>query len=292
MSAKGLEEWATHMKNLGYAGSSADPLNRGIEGCMPGSMDAKARVRPVSDLEKDRAELKELNDLIAKWREPGLLKVRARDVIPDFGNRGHTGLSVEHVHYIASSFRDKGFIRRRGNKGHDIPVLVRESPQSEGGKRAIENLRGILEHEDSFAPKDHYERVFTHDEFFCSLGNGHWNQALNLFLYERVDIWKGKPYIIGGDEALREAIEAGVDSIVLKGEAPVKDRLTVSRLLNSKREYKWQVDDQGRVDITDAEEDTSTCKQFEALSKVLDAQELNCLVRLELGVKDGDRVGQ
>ena len=37
---------------------------------------------------------------------------------------GHTGLSVEHVHYLATSFKEKGFQKRQGNEGHDIPVLV------------------------------------------------------------------------------------------------------------------------------------------------------------------------
>lgn len=37
---------------------------------------------------------------------------------------------------------------------------------------------------------------------------------------------------------------------------------------------------------------TRQCKQFEAMSKVLDAVELNCLVRAEMGVGDGSRVGQ
>ena len=39
----------------------------------------------------------------------------------------------------------------------------------------------------------------------------------------------------------------------------------------------------GSIDIKGATEDLTQCKQFEALSKVLDAVELNCLVRSELG---------
>jgi len=72
----------------------------------------------------------------------------------------------------------------------------------------------------------------------------------------------------------------------------LRERETISKLLNSKREFKWSVDEKGNLDIQSAEEDTSTCKQFEALSKVLDAVELNCLVRAELGVKDSKRIGQ
>merc|ERR1712048_1000813 len=218
--------------------------------------------------------------------------VRPRLVIPDFSNRGHTGLSVEHVHFLAKSFQDKGFIKRDGNKGHDIPVLVRESNSSDLGKRSIENWRSKLKDEPGFPPKEHYERLFTQEEIYTSLGNGHFNQALNLFLNECDNIYGNAKYLVGQDAALREAVETGLSSIVLKPGIPLRDRETISRLLNSKREYKWNVHSDGTVDISDANEDMSTCKQFEAMSKVLDAVELNCLVRAELGVKDSHRIGQ
>jgi len=83
-----------------------------------------------------------------------------------------------------------------------------------------------------------------------------------------------------------------VMAIVLSPEIPLRDRETVSKLLNSKREFKWNVNPDGSLPILDAAEDTTTCKQFEALSKVLDAVELNCLVRAELGVKESHRIGQ
>ncbi|CAJ1423020.1 unnamed protein product, partial [Effrenium voratum] len=123
------------------------------------------------------AELGLLNDLISKWRVPGVAKVAPRKVIPDFSNRGHTGLSVEHVHYLATSFKEKGFQKRNGNDGHDIPVLVRESPDSELGSKSIENWRSKLEDEKGFPPKEHYERLFKGKELYTSLGNGHFNQA-------------------------------------------------------------------------------------------------------------------
>eukprot|EP00913_Durusdinium_trenchii_P021117 g19842.t1 len=97
---------------------------------------------------------------------------------------------------------------------------------------------------------------------------------------------------VGLDRDLKEAVYQGVGSIVLKGEIPLRDRETISKLLNSKREFKWNVNSDGSLNITDAYEDTTTCKQFEAMSKVLDAVELNCLVRSELGVKDSHRIGQ
>eukprot|EP00434_Breviolum_minutum_P036214 symbB.v1.2.032082.t1/scaffold3800.1/size50142/3 len=328
---RGVSHWEVHLSRwnihslrkrqpLGiWSGSSSNPLKRGVEGCCPGTSDAHAKL--VEDNEdKDKAELKLLNDLISKWRD-GVAKVAPRKVIPDFSNRGHTGLSVEHVHYLATSFKEKGFQKRQGNEGHDIPVLVREMPSSELGGKSIENWRSKLEDEKGFAPKEHYERLFRQKELYTSLGNGHFNQALNLFFTESPSIYSDQKYTINNDRDLKEAVYQGVGSIVLKGEIPLRDRETISKLLNSKREFKWNVNSDGSLNITDAFEDTSTCKQFEAMSKVLDAfnseknpkktpgeitkqhvffgifqksraVELNCLVRSELGVKDSHRMGQ
>jgi len=285
-----MVEWSDQMSRLGYAGSSSSPLARGVEGCCPGTCDAKAKV--VDDnVDRDKAELATLNRLISEWREPGMLVVPPRHVIPDFSNRGHTGLSIEHVHYLATSFKERGFIKRKDNKGHDIPVLVREPTTSELGRKSIQNWREKLADEAGFPPKEHYERLFAREELYTSLGNGHFNQALNLFGNECSSIYKDIKYVIGKDAALREAVEQGVSSLVLKSGIPLREREIISKLLNSKREFKWSVNEDGSLNILDAAEDTTQCKQFEAMSKVLDAVELNCLVRAELGVKDSHRIG-
>lgn len=286
-----MAEWTEQMKGLGYSGSASNPLSRGIEGCCPGTSDAAAKL-VKDDVNRDKAELKLLNDLIVRYRLPGLRKVPPRLVIPDFSNRGHTGLSVEHVHYLATSFRDKGFQPRKGDQGHDIPVLVQESPSSELGQKSVENWRAKLRDEAGFPPKEHYERTFAGQEIYTSLGNGHFNQALNLFANECSSIYNGKQYLIANDRHLREAVEQGVSAIIIRGEITLKDREVISKLLNSKREYKWKVGADGTVDISDSTEDHKTVKQFEALSKVLDAVELNCLVRSELGITESHRIGQ
>jgi hypothetical protein len=291
VTAKTMEAWQTHMNNLGYAGSSSNVLSRGIEGCAPGTCDAKAVVRK-DDVDRDKQELELLNRLITEYREPQMARVPPRLVIPDFSNRGHTGLSIEHVHYLAKSFRDKGFLPRTGNKGHDIPVLVRERCSSDLGQKSIANWRAKLEDESGFPPKEHYERLFKKDELFTSLGNGHFNQALNLFFTESTDIYGSSKYTIGTDQNLSDACFKGVDSLVLKSSIPLRDREIISKLLNSKREFKWNVNADGSLNIKDAAEDMSTCKQFEAMSKVLDAVELNCLVRIETGITDSHRIGQ
>jgi len=286
-----MKAWQEHMNNLGYAGSSSDVLNRSVEGCCPGTCDAKAR-SIEDDADRDKKELELLNKLISEYKEPQVVRVPSRLVIPDFSNRGHTGLSIEHVHYLAKSFREKGFIKRRGNEGHDVPVLVRQSTSSDLGKKAQANWRAKLEEEAGFPPKEHYERLFQKQEMYTSLGNGHFNQALNLFFTQSPDIYGNSKYEIGNDNNLKEAIFEGVDSVVLNDSIPLRDREVISRLLNSKREFKWNVNPDGTLNIMDAKEDLTQVKQFEAMSKVLDAQELNCLVRAELGVSDSHRIGQ
>merc|ERR1740130_1828534 len=236
-------------------------------------------------------ELELLNRVISEYKE-SIEVVAPRLVVPDFSNRGHTGLSIEHVHYLAKSFKEKGFIKRRGGEGHDIPVLVREPTTSDLGQKSIANWLSKLDEEQGFPPKEHYERLFKKPQFFTSLGNGHFNQALNLFFTESPDIYGTNKYVIGTDHNLKEAVYSGVESVILRSDIPLRDRETISKLLNSKREFKWSINADGTLNICDAAEDMTTVKQFEAMSKVLDAQELNCLVRIETGVTDSHRIGQ
>ena len=41
-----------------------------------------------------------------------MMKVKSCDVVPDSSNRTHTGLSVDHVHFIASNILKNGFRSR------------------------------------------------------------------------------------------------------------------------------------------------------------------------------------
>ncbi|CAK0804002.1 unnamed protein product, partial [Prorocentrum cordatum] len=113
-----MKAWTEQMNSLGYKGSSQDPLKRGVEGCCPGTCDAKAN-QAKDDVDRDRAELELLNRLVDEYRVPGLFNIPPSEVIPDFSNRGHTGLSVEHVHYLAKSFMDGRVMgaHRRGRGG-------------------------------------------------------------------------------------------------------------------------------------------------------------------------------
>merc|ERR1719163_1654793 len=126
------------MKGLGYSGSAANPLNRSVEGCMPGSCDAKATTKKADTLaEQDKLDVAELNSAIERWREPDMLKVKPRQVIPDFTNRAQTGISVEHAHFVATSMMDDGFQERVGSEGHDVPVVIRETGDTQQSKESL-----------------------------------------------------------------------------------------------------------------------------------------------------------
>jgi len=294
-SEEDKKRWEQHMKDLGYAGSALGDLSkRGIEGCTPGSSDAFQHKSGGNDEE----EIKELTQLILKWRETGMIDVKPRLVIPDYSNRSHTGISVEHMHYLAKSMVDKGFQKRDNatHYGHDMPVLVKETPQTELGKSSVENWHGKVVDDEGFPPVSHYQKTFKESTIYTSLGNGHFFQALNLIgthssPINDMSLRTGqRNYTYDHDPLLEEAIQVGVPSLVLRGDIPLKDRQTISRLLNSKREFRWIMSPRG--EFLGVEEDTSQVSQFVAMSKVLDAVELNCLVRAELGVTESGRIGK
>lgn len=279
------EEWTKKMQQLGYGGSSVDPLGRGIEGCMPGTMGIEEGEGWAKS--KDKRDVGLLRALISQWREPLTSKIRSRDVLPDFVNRSQTGIGVELMHYVATCMAERGFMKRVGSQGHDIPVVVREPPGSVFREEALKTWSSRVAEEDGFPPV----LVDQSKEFFTSLGNGHFFQALNLFFTESRGINQDRIYTIGEDKALKEAIEEGVPSLVLKHETPRPVRSKIAELLNSKREFHWTLTEDGQVDVNvDPEEDTNYCSQFEWLSKGMDAEQVNCLVRVHLGIKDSKRI--
>jgi hypothetical protein len=270
---------------LGYAGSAADPLNRGIEGCCPGTTGAEM---PVGyNQKKDQEEISLLCALIKQWREPEMSVVKPRTVIPDATNRAQTGLGVELVHFIALSIKNRGFMKRVGQHGHDIPVLVREPAGSATREDAVRVWKARVAEEDAFPPV----KASDSEEIFTSLGNGHFFQALNLYGNGKYAV--NDPtvhFTIGDDAALREAVEVGVPSVVIKHETPKPVRIKISQLLNSKREFMWTLNKDGSVNVENMQENDEYCTQFEWLSKGMDAEQVNCLVRTHLGVKESKRI--
>lgn len=278
--------WSEKMQLLGYAGSAASPLERGVEGCCPGTLGAEMPAGFNS--KKDAEDIELLTALILQWREPEVTKVRPCQVVPDFTNRAQTGLGVELVHFIAMQIKKKGFQKREGNQGHDIPVVVREPPSSETHDEALTVWKERVAEEEGFPPV----RVDASVELFSSLGNGHFFQALNLYDcgFSAINDSNFK-FTVGSDANLRDAISNGVPSIVLKHATPKPVRAKIAEFLNSKRDFHWSLAEDGSVDASQmhSREDDKV-SQFEWLSKGMDAHQVNCLVRTHLGIRDSKRV--
>uniref|UniRef100_A0A7S3V2C6 Uncharacterized protein n=1 Tax=Aplanochytrium stocchinoi TaxID=215587 RepID=A0A7S3V2C6_9STRA len=224
--------------------------------------------------------VEKLNLLVAEWREPGLIPVHPKRVIPDTTNRENTGLSVEHVHYIANKMQS-GFKKRMGRFGHDLPILVREDPSKGLGKQSLEKWQDAVT-KNEFLPKvDHSDST----EIFTSLGNGHFFQALNLFHTKSPGMFiTGSKYyqvLKENDSHLHEALTVGVEAVVLRSDISRNDRKFISLALNSMHNYKWNVKPDGTALVSPAKAYESE-SSFEALSKTLDSYELGELVRFEL----------
>lgn len=87
--------------------------------------------------------------------------------------------------------------------GHDIPVLVRGHPGCQNSKESLRIWREIVAENDGFPPVVIDD---TAETWFCSLGNGHFSQALNCFRNHCKNIFTGEVYRVGSDERLRYAI--------------------------------------------------------------------------------------
>lgn len=238
-------------------------------------------------------EIHEMKALIDKWREPELVQVDSRTVVPDSSNRGHTGLSVDHCHLLATMFLKDGFRPRApdfastGKQGHDIPVLVRGSLDSPVSAESLSFWRSAVEREADF-PRARIDG--RSGDWFTSLGNGHFMQALNLHHEQVVNLFTGERFRPNPDDsALLAALRLGVQSIVLRPEMPVHERRRLAILLNQTHSYKWGVDRSGQVDVREEACANARYTLFEAESKQLDTGDLSMRLRLELGLKTSDR---
>eukprot|EP00928_Gymnodinium_smaydae_P020539 TRINITY_DN17938_c0_g1_i1.p1 TRINITY_DN17938_c0_g1~~TRINITY_DN17938_c0_g1_i1.p1 ORF type:complete len:435 (-),score=38.89 TRINITY_DN17938_c0_g1_i1:490-1794(-) len=231
----------------------------------------------------DAEQVIKLNSLIKEWSIGSLVQVRSCDICPDATNRAHTGLAVEHVHYIATCIRSEGFKDRISGHpdAHDVPVLVRERSTSKLGRQAMEKWHQAVKDQPPFPPY----LLDGKDEIFCSLGSGHFSQALNLFRIGGRSLWSQERYVVK-EPALQRALDDGISSIVLSPDIPVEERAWIAEMLNKTHGRKMRVGEDGRVIIEDGE--AAQASQFVALSKVLDATELGLLVRVKMGVAEVD----
>ncbi|CAE8634258.1 unnamed protein product [Polarella glacialis] len=251
---------------------------------------------PADEPEAEPRDVERLIELLRRHRKrgpdgSGLLRVRSDAVIPDGTNRERTGLSLEHIHYLAGLFASKGFQPRVNGRGHDVPVYIHEAPPSQFGTTALRRWRTSTAATPGFPTTSLPENA---QEFYCSLGNGHFSQALNLFRRGCKCIFTSDTYSTASDANLIEALELGVPSLVLSNDISVTDRKFVSLMLNRQAAQNWIISDDGEVteksetsvEGAEKEEDEEEEKssQFDALSKDLDADELSALVRIKLGI--------
>eukprot|EP00164_Ancoracysta_twista_P009256 GFYU01013638.1.p1 GENE.GFYU01013638.1~~GFYU01013638.1.p1 ORF type:complete len:290 (-),score=37.23 GFYU01013638.1:449-1318(-) len=236
------------------------------------------------------SDLKRLQELLEEWREPELQRVVSSAIIPDGTNRERTGISLEHAHVIATRMKTEGFKARRPTSvdGPDIPVLVRAPAGSQ--IPALERWNDRVCSVPGYPPC----RLGEDEDFFTSLGNGHFTVALNLFRYGCKSVFTGDMYHAGNDSNLKQALLYGVPSLVLRPDIPVLTRKEISLLLNSMHCH-FYVDVKAGVN-GQSNEATAPVKtflrpsengpnsQFDALSKTLDAEELSILVRTKLGI--------
>jgi len=259
---------------------------------------SRASRRPVVvedwSLLSEEDKISRFNEVIEKYRERGFVRVRPRRVIPDTTNRGNTGLSARHAHFIACKMRDEGFTPRVGSgssmRGHDLPILVRESIDSKYGRESYEKWRKQVEGSPGvFAPLPENQK----DCFFTSLGNGHFFAALNLFAVEAQCLFDSgiARYSVASDRKLARAVRMGVQSVVLRPDIPRRERRFLSEVLNSAFTYAWDISD-ATVRITHVSKrslDGKQVSQFEALSKSLDSFELDALVRQHRATRERER---
>lgn len=231
-----------------------------------------------------------LNALIAEWREPSMVRVQPARVVPDTTNRENTGISAMHVHYIANLMVRQGFTPRDNEtgKGHDLPLLVRETAGSESplGAESLTKWRAAQALNADYPPSQPWMGR-DGEQFFCSLGNGHFFQALNLFGTEHKCKFDddGRPteqrYSMDADPQLRLAVETGVESVVLQQGMPKADRKFVTTMLNSTFEYRWKVGSDGSISVDPAEE-IRQFTSFDGLTKHSDSYQLDEIIEMRL----------
>ena len=247
-------------------------------------------------------KVEELNALIAEWREPGFVRVIPNRVIPCTTNRESTGISAMHMHYIANLIVQHGFTPRNHavGSGHDLPILVREvtgRKVSPLGNESMDKWRATQTRRPGDYPPVQAWMGVTGEEFFCSLGNGHFFQALNLFGAEhgRKFDGNGEPtqerYSTTADPLLAAAVEVGVEALVLGRGMPKSARRFVTTMLNSTFEFRWRVAADGTVRV-DPSTEFRKFTSFDGLVKHADSFQLDEIIEMRLRHEQKRRQGK
>lgn len=239
----------------------------------------------------EAARVVELNRLIAAYREPDFALVPPARVVPDTTNREYTGISVMHLHYIASSMQEQGFTPRDNatGAGHDLPVVVRETTgaASQLGVESLSKWRSSQEGNAEYPPPQPWGDGRAGEEYYCSLGNGHFFQALNLFGAGRPRKFSAAGgaarYEACADAALQHAVGRGVPCIVLRSEMPLPERKFVSMMHNSTFEFRWVEGADGEVHVEHGDgAEFRHFSGFDGLVKHADSWELDEIIRVRM----------
>eukprot|EP00937_MAST-01D_sp_MAST-1D-sp2_P005340 g5340.t1 len=212
-----------------------------MSGVPPGTLVGSNKYQRMTEKQK----IDELNRLIERWREPSLADVRPCFVVPDTTNREHTGLSAGHVHYVATQMGTGFTARDADGGGHDMPVVIRETAASELGRLSLRKWHRAVESNAHFPPLHPRLRAAfdaiddpraEQPAFFCSLGNGHFFQALNCFGNETTRMFGAEeppplpPAAAAAPAAVAAASDGASRSAASAASPPLRTALEVAAL--------------------------------------------------------------
>lgn len=230
-----------------------------------------------------------LNRILAAWREPGLKPVIPARAFPDAVNRGGVGggVSIEHAHGIACAIVSHGF-----DDHHDVPVVRRVSA------RALKDdpgyVRWVAHATANAAVLPDPRAAAAGEHAFATLGSTHFMLAMRLIEGDVASVF-GAGVSYGRcrkERGVREAIEGGVPSVIIREDCPRDARKTLSRLLNSAEDLGFRLDRETgfavRVSRDGNNGGVRELTVFEALSRTLDAEELSSLARVKYGLSLAD----
>ena len=138
------------------------------------------------------------------------------------------------------------------------------------------------------------------EEFFCSLGNGHFFQALNLFTTSHRCKFAYEPppgdtrkwperYSTAHDPVLHAAVHEGVEGVVLRQGISKAERKFVSQMLNAAFEYVWVTDARDGSVRVDQQQQFRSFTSFDGMVKHADSWQLDEIVEMHMRREAKDR---
>ena len=241
------------------------------------------------DDDDDDDVVERLNAHLTRWRvDDGLVRVRPSSTFPDGTNRGGVagGISIEHAHGIALDILKRGF-----DVDHDVPVVVRTRGEVLESDEGYGRWRAFARANEGVTPRANAEGGTGRAH--ATLGSSHFMLAMKLIEFDVGSVF-GRGIRYGEakqrDAGVREAIELGVPSVVLREETPARVRRYISVALNRSEDVGFKLCREMGVAlrISRDRESVRELTVFEALSRTLDAEELSSLARIKYGLNLDD----